>query len=359
VYDVVAIGELLIDFTPSMTDKNGILLFARNPGGAPANVLAMNSRLGGNTAFIGKVGQDEFGRYLKKTLEDCGVDTKGLILATEANTTLAFVHLNKAGDRSFSFYRNNSADIMLRITDINTQLIANCNIFHFGSVSLTDEPSRSATLSAVRLAKEQGKIISFDPNYRELLWESEEHARMQIIIALGLADIVKVSDDEMSFLTGHRNLMEGAKSISDLGAALVLITSGSEGAFYFTNKHHGTVPAYKVRTIDTTGAGDAFFGSVLYRLYNKNIYEIGNMNQEELDDIVLFANAAGSLATTRIGAIHSMPALKEIKECQKHYDFHRNINWTCTPFIQSLLSKNRLYSGRVMPLLNINTDSKT
>lgn len=317
-YDVTAIGELLIDFTPSGNDEMGIPLFACNPGGAPANVLAMNIRLGGSTAFIGKVGQDDFGRYLKKTLEVSNIDTTGLVMTPEVNTTLAFVQLSEQGDRSFSFYRNPGADMMLREDEINTQLISDCEIFHFGSVSLTDEPSRGATFSAVDFAKKQGKIISFDPNYRPPLWESQRRAKEEISHALSLADIIKVSEEEMSFLTGETDPYKGAGLLSKSGAALILISLGLKGAFYFSQKCQGILSTYKVKTIDTTGAGDAFLGAVHYRLRGK-AGQIATMDQEEIEDIILFANAAGSLTTTRKGAIPAMPTLQEIQVCQKKY----------------------------------------
>ena len=322
-YNVTAMGELLIDFTPSGTDEMGISLFGRNPGGAPANVLAMNARLGGHTAFIGKVGRDDFGRYLKKTLEDSGIDTAGLVMTPDVNTTLAFVQLDEQGDRSFSFYRNPGADIMLREDEIDKQLIADCEIFHFGSVSLTDEPVRSATLSAVDCAKKQGKIISFDPNYRPPLWKSEDLAREEISRALSLADIIKVSEEEMAYLTGETDLHRGGEWLARYRAALVLISLGAKGAFYYTQDCRGLLPAYPVKAVDTTGAGDAFLGAVHYRLRGKTANQIAAIGRDEIEDIVSFANAAGGLTTTRRGAIPAMPTLQEIVACRENNDLYR------------------------------------
>lgn len=315
-YNVTAIGELLIDFTPSGADTSGVPLFSQNPGGAPANVLLMNARLGGRTAFIGKVGQDDFGRYLKNILTSNSIDATGIVMDPAVNTTLAFIQLSEQGDRSFSFYRNPGADMMLREDEVNTQLISDCEIFHFGSVSLTDEPSRSATLSAVNFAKKQGKIISFDPNYRPPLWKSRFLAKEEISHALSLADIIKVSEEEMAFLTGETDLKIGAETLAKYGAVLILISLGHKGAFYFTPNHHRIIPTYNVNTIDTTGAGDAFLGAIHYRLRGKAGH-IATMDQDEIENIVLFANAAGSLTTTRKGAIPAMPTLQEIEVFQE------------------------------------------
>ncbi|WP_312693256.1 carbohydrate kinase family protein [Caproiciproducens sp.] len=314
-YDVVAVGELLIDFTPNGSNDQGCALFARNPGGAPANVLAANSRLGGKTAFIGKVGRDAFGDFLKVTLERIGICTDGLAVSETVNTTLAFVQLDERGDRSFSFYRKPGADMMLEKSDISDGLIKNCRILHFGSVSLTDEPSRQATFYAVKLAKASGKIISYDPNYRPLLWSSEEEAKREMLAALTLADIVKVSREELSLLTGDADLELGAKKLAQYGASLILVSLGAKGAFYSSGETCGMLPAYDVKTVDTTGAGDAFLGAVHYRLRNKSLDDIKGLSGDELEDIVSFANAAGSLATTRKGAIPAMPSLEQVQAC--------------------------------------------
>ena len=230
-FDIVALGESLIDFTPSGENSQGMALFARNPGGAPANVLAMAAKLGGKTAFIGKVGDDAFGAFLKKTMEDAGVDVRGLRMTREYPTTLAFVQLTPEGDRSFTFYRKPSADVMLAPAEVDRALLRDCRIFHFGSVSLTDEPCRTATLEAAREAKAAGAMISYDPNYRPFLWDSAERAREALLAALPLADIVKVSEEEMELLTGEVQLAAGADAVAARGAALVLVTLGPRGAY--------------------------------------------------------------------------------------------------------------------------------
>lgn len=311
--DVVSLGEILIDFTPSGVNEQGIALFARNPGGAPANVLAMNSKLGGSSAFLGKVGKDAFGAYLRKTLENSGIDTSGLVEDNEIPTTLAFVQLDESGDRSFTFYRKPGADMRLTTAEIRTELIDKCRVFHYGSVSLTDEPCRSAAFEAAAYAKEKGKLISFDPNYRPALWDSENAAREQISRGISSADILKVSEEEMYLITGESNLEAGSKKLIDMGPALVLVSLGAKGAYYRNEACSGILPTYDVKTIDTTGAGDAFVGAMLWQLKDITPEEIRHMDPTEEVD---FANAAGSLTTTRGGAIPALPTLKEIQDCR-------------------------------------------
>jgi len=316
-FDVTAVGELLIDFTPGGSNAGGDMLFARKAGGAPANVLAANSRLGGKTAFIGKVGNDAFGRFLREVLEKTQIDTTGLVIDSDIPTTLAFVQLDERGDRSFSFYRKPGADLMLQISDIQKSLVSRCHIFHFGSVSLTGEPSRSATLFAVKAAKKAGCIISYDPNYRPLLWNSVETAKEQMKTGLALADIVKASEEEMVMLTGRTDLKEGSHELARYGASLILISLGSKGAFYRKGELYGLIPTYDVKTIDTNGAGDSFLGAVHYRLRGKTLEEIRRLSEADMKEIISFANAAGSLTTTRGGAIPAMPTLEEIETCRK------------------------------------------
>ncbi|WP_125152648.1 carbohydrate kinase family protein [Clostridium rectalis] len=313
-FDVVAIGELLIDFTCNGVNEYGEQLFSRNAGGAPANVVAANSILGGKTAFIGKVGKDIFGEFLKNTLDNIGICTKGVVISEDENTTLAFVQLNEEGERLFSFYRKFSADVMLKINEINKDLVNSCNIFHFGSVSLTREPARLAVFNTVSFAKENGKIISYDPNYRDLLWSNESEAMEQIKKGIRIADIIKVSKEEMIFLTGEIDLVKGSKLLSKDGAALVLVTLGDEGAFYRRGDLYGSVPGCAVNTVDTTGAGDAFLGAIHYKLRNKNLECIKNMSKEQLENIIYFANTVGALTTTKKGAIPSLPSLNEVKD---------------------------------------------
>jgi len=317
-YDIVAAGELLIDFAPGGTTKEGTALFERNPGGAPANVLAMASRLGKKTAMIGKVGDDQFGRFLTDVLKNIHVDTKGLVYTKEANTTLAFVSLDKNGDRSFSFYRNPGADMLLAAADVDVEMVKNCRIFHFGTVSMTSNPSREATLFAVDTAKKNGAIISFDPNLRPLLWRNLEEAKAMIVKGLPLADILKVSNEELEFITGIKDLEEGSKYLKDhYGIQVILVTLGPAGCFYRIGGNQGILPTYDVKTIDTTGAGDAFLGAFLYQFiqYGK---DAAALDLKEIEAMIDFANAAGSLATTKKGAIPAMPDLEAIAECQRN-----------------------------------------
>lgn len=313
--DIVSLGEILIDFTPNGTNEQGITLFARNPGGAPANVLAMNSKLGGTSAFIGKIGNDAFGAYLKDTLNSHNIDTSGLVTDSEVPTTLAFVQLDKSGDRSFSFYRNPSADMMLNTNEVKKELINDCKIFHFGSVSLTDEPCRKATFDSVAYAKEHGKIISFDPNYRPLLWKDKTESIKIITKAIAFSDILKVSEDEMYLITNEANLELGSEKLLNMGPSLVLVSLGEKGACFRNKKHFGIFPTYNVNAVDTTGAGDAFVGAMLWQIKDFNLCEISNMN---LAENINFANAAGSLTTTQRGAIPALPTLSEIKKIQEN-----------------------------------------
>ncbi|NMA66879.1 MAG: carbohydrate kinase [Clostridiaceae bacterium] len=314
-FDVVALGESLIDFTPSGYNNAGNMLFARNPGGAPANVLAMNSKLGGKTAFIGMVGRDDFGEFLSQTMKKAGIDCRGLRYSDSIPTTLAFVHLNNKGDRSFSFYRKPGADIMLTWDDVDKTLLENCRIFHFGGVSLTDEPVCTATFEAVKFAKKHGALISYDPNYRPLLWESEETAIQHLKRMLEYTDILKVSQEEMEMLTGENSVEKGAEILYNCGISVVTVTLGPDGAYYYTKGGRGFSKAFPVKTIDTTGAGDAFLGTLHYYLSGKSLDEINSLDDVKWQHIMKLCNAAGSLTTTAYGAIPAMPGMKEIQEC--------------------------------------------
>jgi fructokinase len=321
--DVTALGELLIDFTPAGLSNQGNPVFEQNPGGAPANVLAALSKLGCQTAFIGKVGTDQFGQFLKKTLDDVGVSTHGLVMTDTCNTTLAFVHLSPSGDRSFSFYRDPGADLLLEPAELPYQLIEDCEIFHFGSVSMTAEPSRSATLAAVRHAKDQHKLVSFDPNLRLRLWKSPEAAKHEILETMHLADLVKISEEELLFLTGESDLEKGAQYLIDTyRLKLVLITLGPDGAYAHNNLGSARRPTYKVLTIDTTGAGDAFTGGFLYKLL-KSGKSPADLTPGDLDEFLDFANAVGSLATTRKGAIPALPDLAAIEDLRAKGEFEK------------------------------------
>lgn len=313
--DVVALGEILIDFTPCGVNDQGIALFARNPGGAPANVLAMNTKLGGSSAFLGKVGNDAFGAYLKSVLQTQGIETGGLVTDREIPTTLAFVQLDEQGDRSFTFYRKPGADLRLNAEEVGKDWIDGCGIFHFGSLSLSDEPCRSATLEAVAYAKSRGKRISFDPNYRPALWQDVACAREWMAWGVEQADILKVSEEEMALLTGEADPETGSRLLLERGPRAVFVTMGAHGCYYRNAACHGLAPAYRVRAVDTTGAGDAFVGAMLWQLRGFTREEMGSLM---LKNFAAFANAAGSLTTTRSGAIPALPSYEEIVGCMEN-----------------------------------------
>jgi fructokinase len=320
--DVTAIGELLIDFTSTGKGGDGSLLYARHPGGAPANVLAANAKLGGKTAFIGKVGNDDFGLYLRDCLAGLGIRTEGLIISDRVHTTLAFVTLKSDGERSFSFYRNPGADMMLYPEEIDMQLIEECRILHFGSVSLTNEPARLATIKALEVAKGKKKIISYDPNYRPLLWSDKKLAQAIMKLYIPFADILKVSDDELFLLTGENDVLRGAKLLADQGVALVLISMGEKGSFFYKKGEHDFVPGFSVEAIDTNGAGDTFLGAIHYKLKDYSIADINRLEKKELKEILLFANASASLTTRRNGAMSAMPTLDEVNNHLKDELMH-------------------------------------
>ena len=312
-YDVAAIGELLIDFSPHGVSEQGNTLYERNPGGAPANVLAALSRFGKKTVFIGKVGNDPFGRFLQETLMHHGVDTKGLVFTDEVNTTLAFVHLSDGGERAFHFYRKPGADLTLREEEVDYDLIASADAFHFGSVSMTGEPARSVTWRAVEYAKRRGKLVSFDPNLREPLWTSLELARAVISEGLRHADVLKLSEEELVFLTGCGDAVEGCRTLAQrYDIPLIFVTLGSRGCHYRVYDNVGTVPGVHANPVDSTGAGDAFLGAMLYQLLESpDLFR--SLSDSEIRDRVRFANAAGALATERKGAIPALPGLEEVQ----------------------------------------------
>ncbi|HOM02041.1 MAG TPA: carbohydrate kinase [Acetivibrio sp.] len=311
-FDVVAVGELLIDFLPAGMNEDGLALFSSNPGGAPANVLAMLAKLGAKTAFVGKVGKDGFGQFLKATLDNAGIDTSNLLMSSSEMTTLAFVHLDEKGDRSFSFYRKHCADVSLDAGELNKDLLRTCRFLHFGAVSLTDEPSRTATLEAARIAKEAGAIISYDPNYRPALWDDEREACKYMLKAMEYADLVKVSEEELLLLTKSGDFSLGADKLLAMGPKAIFVTCGEKGSYAFTKScyaHHG---GYNVKVVDTTGAGDAFVGAMLWQLRDMSLEEIFQICAEKWEELLAFSNAAGSIVTTKKGAIPAMPDLDAI-----------------------------------------------
>jgi fructokinase len=316
--DVAAIGELLIDFTPAGCSAGQKPCYEQNPGGGPANVAACVSKLGHPAALIGKVGDDQFGFFLKKEMEKAGVLVQGLVFTKVCRTSLAFVHLDERGERTFTFYRNPGADVLLETGEVDMNLIENCRIFHFGAVSLTSEPSRETTLWAVNKARSLNKLISFDPNLRPMLWASLDEARQVILAAISLADIVKISDEELLFLTGTNDLDQGAAQLlAKYDLQLLLITLGAKGSFARSRSGEARRRAYDVPTVDTTGAGDAFTGAILHQILTAGQPAAG-LSSEELSDFLSFANASGSLTTVRKGAIPALPALDEILDCQRN-----------------------------------------
>ncbi|MCI8351076.1 MAG: carbohydrate kinase [Oscillospiraceae bacterium] len=311
--DVAALGELLIDFTP----VPGAVppAFTPNPGGAPANVLTAVVKLGGSGEFLGKVGDDRFGHLLKDTLDAQGVGSSGLLLDPRFHTTLAFVHLDEKGDRSFSFYRTQGADTQLTPEELPLALIAGCRIFHFGSLTLTDGPSRSATLKALDYARAQGKTISCDPNWRPLLWDSPARYVAELKPLLPLCHLVKASEEELALITGEQDTAAGAKALLALGVQVLVITMGPAGCTVFTGEGSRHLPTYDVKVVDTTGSGDAFWGAFLSRIAASGQAPAA-LSLDTLSAFADFANAAGSLCATRYGAIPAMPSAAEIQACQ-------------------------------------------
>ena len=310
-YDVTALGELLVDFTMNGMSAQQNQLFEANPGGAPCNVLAMLQKLGRKTAFIGKVGNDSFGKMLNDTVNRLGINTDNLLMDDKVPTTLAFVHTASDGDRSFSFYRNPGADMMLRAEEVSIGLIADSKIFHFGSLSMTDQIAEEATKTAVEAAKNAGALISFDPNLRPPLWDSLDRAKEKIRYGLSNCDILKISDDEIEFLTGTDDIDEGIEQIrKKYDIRLVCATMGKRGSkAYYQDILTECATFLGVKTIETTGAGDTFMACVL-----DAVLRIGldSLDDRSLFEMLEFANAASSIITTRKGALKVMPEKSEI-----------------------------------------------
>ncbi len=314
-YDVTALGELLIDFTESGASAQGNPMLEVNPGGAPCNVLAMLQNLGHPTAFIGKVGRDSFGDFLTDAVKSCGIETKGLQKDANAHTTLAFVHTLLGGEREFSFYRKPGADILLTERDLDRDLLTDCRIFHFGSLSLTDEPVRTATRTAIRIAKEAGAILSFDPNLREPLWSRPEEAKTQIAWGLSQCDVLKISDNELEFMTGETDFDRGAAILRERfpQIRLLFVTAGEGGSFAYTEKLRVFSPIFRMENvIEKTGAGDTFCACALHGVLAHGTLD--NWTQAELKTLLTFANAAAAIITTRKGALKSMPTETEIRK---------------------------------------------
>ena len=315
VFDVTAMGEMLIDFTMNGTSEQGNSMFEACPGGAPCNVLAMLNKLGRKTAFIGKVGKDQFGRLLKSTIEEIGIETKGLIFDEEINTTLAFVHTFPDGDREFSFYRKPGADMMLTEDEVDYDLIQKSKVFHFGTLSMTDEPVKSATKKALEVAKEAGCLITFDPNLREPLWKSLEDAKAALEYGFQYCDILKISDNEIQFISGKEDYDEGIKYLQEkYHIPVIFLTMGKEGSRAYYKDLRVECAGFPVKAVETTGAGDTFCGCAINGLLK---YGIENLTEEVLGEILTYANAGAALITLKKGAIRSMPETSQIDEMIK------------------------------------------
>ena len=311
-FDIVALGEVLIDFTQSGVSESGMRLFEQNPGGAPANMLTASTRLGMKTAFIGKVGTDMHGTFLKEVLEEQHICTKGMVFDENFFTTLAFVELSETGERKFSFARKPGADTKLRLEEIDKKLLEQTKVFHFGSLSLTDEPCRTATMEAVKYAKEQGAIISYDPNYRELLWESKEQAIEQMRRPIPYVNVLKISDEETELMTGESDPIKASERLVEQGISIVVVTLGEKGALVRTKEGYSIIPGFVSKVVDTTGAGDSFWGGFISRIVASG-KEINSLTLVELETMIRFANAVAGICVTRRGAIPAMPSLEEVE----------------------------------------------
>ena len=312
-YDVVALGELLIDFTENGLSGQGNPLLEANPGGAPCNVLAMLNKLGKKTAFIGKVGNDQFGKMLKKVVEESGTDVSALAMDDQVHTTLAFVHTFPDGDREFSFYRNPGADMMLTKKEVDPELIKKARIFHFGTLSSTHAGVREATRYAIDVAKENGLLVSFDPNLREPLWDSLDQAKEEILYGMSKCDILKISDNEMEFMTGTTDYNKGVEMLREqFDIPLICVTLGKEGSrAFYKDMIVEAAPFVREDTIETTGAGDTFEACTLNYILEHGLEDL---TEENLKEMLTFANAGASIITTRKGALKVMPEKEEIEK---------------------------------------------
>ena len=310
--DVVALGELLIDFATVSTDESGYPTMAAHPGGAPANFLSALTKYGFGTALLGKVGTDTFGNLLIGTLKEAGIETKGLVQTDDVFTTLAFVTFDEAGDRKFAFSRKPGADTCISFEELDLSLIDEAKVFHFGTLSLTDDPARTATQKAVAYAKSKGKLITYDPNLRKPLWKDLTAAKEQLLWGLNQADVVKISDEEVEFLFGL-DVEDGAQHIlENCGVKLVFVTCGANGCFFKNANAEGHVPSLSdIHVIDTTGAGDIFGGSTVWKLLQTEKAPEA-LSERELQNIVSFACTAAGLSTTRPGGIPSIPEYETV-----------------------------------------------
>lgn len=311
-FDVVALGELLIDFIENGMSPQGNPVLEANPGGAPCNVLAMLNKLGKKTAFIGKVGNDVFGRQLAEAVRQSGTDTTNLIFDDTVHTTLAFVHTFSDGEREFSFYRNPGADMMLKKEEIQEDILKEAKIFHFGTLSSTHEGVREATRYAIEIAKQNGALISFDPNLREPLWNTLEDARKAIAYGLSKCDILKISDNELAFMTGTEDYSKGVEMLrAQYDIKVIFVTLGKDGSRAYCKDKMAEQPTFsQIKPVEKTGAGDTFEGCALHYLLE---HDLDSLTEQDLSDLLLFANAGASLVTTRNGALKVMPDKAEIE----------------------------------------------
>lgn len=312
-YDVTALGELLIDFTENGVSVQGNPIYEANPGGAPCNVLAMLTKLGRKTSFIGKVGQDIFGNRLKEILTETGIDISNLVMDEDIRTTLAFVETFPDGDRDFSFYRNPGADMMLKEEEVREDLLQDTTVFHFGTLLMTHEKVRRATKKAVETAKAAGAVISFDPNLREPLWKSLEDARQQVAYGLSKCDVLKISDNEIQWFTGEEDYDAGIRKLREqYDISLIVLSMGKDGSRAYYNDLRVEAAAFlQEHTIETTGAGDTFGACCLHSILQ---YGLDGLDEDKLRKMLTFANAAASIITTRKGALRVMPEVNEVRE---------------------------------------------
>ena len=313
IYDITTFGEILIDFTSQDINEDGQMLYARNPGGAPANVAVAASRLGAHTAFIGKAGKDMHGKFLKSVLEKENVDTKGMLLDENYFTTLAFVEVSETGERTFSFARKPGADTRMEKEEIDVDILDKTHIFHVGSLSLTEQPARDTTHYAIRRAKEKGSIISYDPNYRASLWKDEETAKKQMRSLVPYVDIMKISDEETKLLTDKESPEEATEILFRKGVKIIAVTLGSDGAYLYCKEGGVHIPGFVSKAVDTNGAGDSFWGGFLYCI-SKAGKRPEAFTMDELKEYVRFGNAVASLCVERKGAIPAMPELAQVEE---------------------------------------------
>ena len=314
IYDITVFGEILIDFTSQGVNEDGQMLYARNPGGAPANVAVAAGRLGAHTAFLGKAGNDMHGKFLKSVLEQEKVDTSGLILDDQYFTTLAFVEVNENGERTFSFARKPGADTQIQKEEVEIDVLDKTSIFHVGSLSLTAQPARDTTLYAVKRARKKGSIISYDPNYRASLWPDEKTARQQMRSLIPYVDLMKISDEETELLTDEKEVEKAAEMLYRQGVKIVAVTLGHKGAYIYGKDGGCVVPGFEVTQIgDTNGAGDSFWGGFLYQIIGSG-KRLEELTKDDLVKFARFGNAVASLCVQKKGAIPAMPTLEQVNK---------------------------------------------